>query len=1394
MSGPRLGAVLLVTVLLCMGLVPGRASARYPRVARDAQGIWVATDEALIQIVDELFNFYGAADGLPSDRVRMVAPDDREVWAATPRGLARMDRNSRRWEAFHAPDPLPSDDVYSVAVDDRYAWVATARGLVRWDKLGKRWEPFGQEQGPGANPVYDVLSLGRTVWFASQTAVYRFDRQTGEWRTYGPAEGLTVGPVTEMLQLGESLWLLGAGGLARFDLRSAAINVFNEDSGLPSPLVTAFAQVAGEIWIGTDRGLVVYQPGSDAISKFLYKKGMPPGEVVGIEVAMPYVWVATDQGLGRFNTMTRVWEEKREEDGLHPGAILGTALSGSLLVLLFPDAFQGYLAQRDDWLTYPLADVWSGKAAGAADRSPWRFNLELMATGDGSLTWSGDSFDHSEQIVPDIRLGVGRALEGGRSLDASVRLDFGDATTSGIREYDAELRFRGNDTDTLRELIVSDELRLKDVEDQHDLVEDAWLEGVGVYQRMGDAKGREVDPVTVEAEAGLRRGVRTREYFRGTIDYTFQLAHPYVTPRSEVVKVDGEIMDRDVDYIVTHTTGQLTFLNPDRVNALSLIEVTYTWEQIPRKDTASRSILEMLPWDNEIGGFTRSGSPTYVTDESGLYAQINGAAPKYLDRGWMESVFQDYIQGSSSLAIQIHDMGDPANALEIFDYDRPISYVVLWDEPDSTALLDESLPSSYAVKMRMDRYYVELSIDEKSKSAEILIGLFAQAVRTKGDLEGTRLDRLRPLTGRVRLGVNPTDNFGVGVGYLGGSDLEDAGVMARTGAIRRTFHMGTVDLWTKHKLGSGAWGGELSSFFQAAEGTSTQGLAEEVSGGAVSGDVVYNSQALTLRLDGEAHSRDHEAGSTRDTPLGTFMGDVRADATLSPVRWLRLRVLYDHERSRLAPELSPTGSSSGTGINENLLGKLTFMRAKWPTVWFLAGRSVLEGGGHSDEKLRLAGSLEYDLAHGLLDGLGLKKLAVKAYFDHSDNEVPVLVDEHNPLLDPTGRLRWLALGSSPGTAQNMRFELKFAPTATEDAYARFERKTFEPDAAVLAASASGEEPLALPLEAWELIMGAASRWLPGLVPTFNGKLTYREGRELSGDYFQNAQAILAGQLEMFPGRWWEPLGSTMLSVGYGFTNAEEAGGALGTGGRVDWMKAVHLVKHQVEAKGSVGNYDDVLRFESRSKWWTVREGETQEETERYFEILNRITYRPVYTSPITLRLDYAQLEQRNPEDGQLGSIRSLIPSLEWERRWSHDFVTKLRLEVPWRTLDHAWDEVRERSLTYAEWSIKPWLEIRLRLKELTADSQLRLALRAYHQWIRPFDLPASGDSGAETARELYAAVWLDWDSPGAFLLRLGAVYQWRVCEELDLADPIAAAEECRSVHNLQPSIKLIARF
>ena len=1383
--------LLIIAVFLFLPFLVN-ASTRYPKAVTDSKGTWIATDEALVQINGDLWIFHTSKDGLPSDRVRALALDTREIWAATPHGLGRMDRNSGRWEVFLSPDFLPSDNVLSIEIDEHFVWSGTDKGAVKYSKSEREWTIVTNTNGPGTNPVYDIKTMGQNVWFATENGVYIYSRLTQKWQYLGIEVGFTFGAVFEIIHFGKNLWFICKNGLIRYDLRTEAVSTYNKENGLLSSNITGFSSIKGDIWIGSDKGIQVYNPGSDSISSFIYSKGMPKGAVTGIEVSLPWVFVSTDLGLGIFNTLQNVWSSKNKQDGLESTVIQGLILAGTSLIILEPDYFQSYNIPKDEWLSYSILDIYSGQKASLKKSSNVNYNMEFTMSSEGSYTESSGKWNKSAQLIPEIRLGAGASLNGDRSLDASMHLDGGDlmpdiekvvkdssiysgdvfingseAKFTGIREYDFELRYHSNEkNDNIKEVIVSDELPMHNKETENNLLDSTWLEGAGGYMHFGNNKNRKKDPITVDVEAGVKRGIRYREFFRGSLDMTYRLEKQYIIHGSDFVKVDGMIFERGVDYIITHTTGQLTFLNPDRINALSLIEITYSYEQIPHKATGGSSILEMLPRDNELGEFTRDGSPTYITDESGLYYKIDGAAPKYIDRGWMESVFMKYSESSTSVEVNIHDMDNTENAKDIFNYDQPVSYIALFEEPDAVALLDQSLPSGYAVKMVMDKYYVELSIDEKSRSSEILITLFAQAIKSKGDLSGTLIDSLRPMIGRIHTSYNPFDNFGIGGGFIATKDLDNNNITDKFGTLPKQSELALLDFTSNNQFGSN----KLDSFFQIGGSRLKYEGNNHITGKAASGNVIFNSQSFNMRVDGEMHSKNFNTLGNRQTPFGTFAGNLRADSTLKPVRWLSLRLLYDHERSYLSLENSNL-SGNDYGTTENIMSKLSIIKSNWPTIWILAGRSILKGADLKDEKLRFAGSMEYDLAKGLLNGFRFRKLALKAYADYSNNEVKLPEDSQ---IDLPGLLK-----STPSTAENQRVELMAAPTNTEDGYLRFERKIYNPKE-----GDSNEE--VNPLETWEMVMGAASRYIEGIVPTFNGKMTYYKGSKNEESVSESAQALLSGQLDLFLGRWINSLSSTMLSLGYGYTNAEEA---------EDKIMDIHLQKHQIEGRFASGKYDDLFRLESRGKWWIIKEDETLADTERYSELINRLTYRPIYTSPVTLRFNYGKLEQLY--ENKWGTTNSILPSLEWERRWSRKFLSRIRMETSLRSFKNVYNENLDLKITYEEWTIKPLTEFRLHIHDFWNKSMLRLNLRLTSQWIDWFD---KGGLGAEKSWELTSSLYLNWEKAGSFITRIGINYTRHNC--IEFIDETAGAKKCNNgldnghitYNKFEPSMKIIAKF
>jgi len=143
------------------------------------------------------------------------------------------------------------------------------------------------------------------------------------------------------------------------------------------------------------------------------------------------------------------------------------------------------------------------------------------------------------------------------------------------------------------------------------------------------------------------------------------------------------------------------------------------------------SLASRLPANNEIDTWRLSESPAVISSDTALYNQIDGGAPKYIDRGWLSCVYATFQQGAGSVYVAIHDMGSPDNAQSIFLIDLPPSRIQIDDLP--SAVVDTGLPGAYKANAYAGQYYIEISCDERSDAALAYIQRFAVVTMNRCD-------------------------------------------------------------------------------------------------------------------------------------------------------------------------------------------------------------------------------------------------------------------------------------------------------------------------------------------------------------------------------------------------------------------------------------------------------------------------------------------------------------------------------------------------------------------------------------------------------------------------------------------------------------------------------------
>jgi hypothetical protein len=137
------------------------------------------------------------------------------------------------------------------------------------------------------------------------------------------------------------------------------------------------------------------------------------------------------------------------------------------------------------------------------------------------------------------------------------------------------------------------------------------------------------------------------------------------------------------------------------------------------------SLTGLLPADNEIESWGQTDKPLVLKTEVDLYNQIDGAGPKYLDRGWQGAVEANYGQAGQSIYVAIHDMGNAENAQAIFDFNSPISGTTVSGLDNVIIYKGAATCDGSAVA---GRYYVQVNIDDGTDAASASVVAFLVAI------------------------------------------------------------------------------------------------------------------------------------------------------------------------------------------------------------------------------------------------------------------------------------------------------------------------------------------------------------------------------------------------------------------------------------------------------------------------------------------------------------------------------------------------------------------------------------------------------------------------------------------------------------------------------------------
>jgi hypothetical protein len=1270
-------AALAVAAVVLLWAAPLRA--RTPEIATDPRdGVWIAQDDKFIfQTIDRWSVFSAGAT------VNKLVVDQSILWIATDDGVIRFDIGSQKSTKLTMDDGLPSQRISTVAFDDQYVWFGTNKGLVRYRKIDRALKIYDESNGLPSKVITYSVTIGRQVWFATRAGIAYYSPDVDGLRSFGEADGLASGDVAEVFQFGADLWCRTDVGLSRFRIQQRVFNNF-PTTLMGAQQIRVMAPDGENMWLGTDNGLWLFEGASDTIRVFPQQEALGSKTIVGVEPSASYIYFTTDKEILQYNKLTLAIRRFSAAEGiLRQEGSTGTLSTGKFVTVMFSDAAVMFNVSLDQW-TYRAIATTASSAKKTTARLFGQLELEQP--------FNGETRDKANSYATAIGgVGFGRQLDKDRSLNGSVYLDYGQLNAGGIRDLQYKIEYLGNQTDLVREVRVEDKLKYRYLEEGLD--RQLLVQGAHVELATPGAEPK----AKLDVEAGFRRGQVVRDFLTGPRRDVYQLSQKYILPGTDRIYVDGELLNNGTDYTIVYPTGQLTFLTPERVDDLSVVTVEYERDLMPKKSLGALSLQQRLPASNEIGAWSLSGTPTLVSTDSALYNQIDGGAPKYIDLGWVASVYATYQQSSGSIAISIHNMGTSENAQQIFNRYLPPSRIAISSisdpaNPKSTipnAVVDMGLSTAYAATAFVDQYYIEVSIDDRSDAALVYVKTFTLQILNRGTLVTDNLgDAFKEMLLAARGAVSPMSGMEVGarvveLQQLSGTSYTDAnGLPAET----RPSHLtsGIVDGRYQTKVGEG---GLLTSYAELGGSHDSNGARPD--GMAGMGFVRMSSARLEGTVSGRLNTENwtpvghtspsvpDATGATQrtwnDARLGTLRDETQLNATAYPYAWLPVTALFTRQRAWL-----PDGTE-GTGVLQHAIARVQLNRAGLPATTLQFGSTEFDNPNQLQvHRLQGSAQTDYDLAQ-ILSFTHIKRFNVRALYSLSQAET-----------DKDGTY------SYGDRVRLIRLEGKLSPTVTESVNALFRSRDVGRQTDV-------DGPYWRSIYHWELLSGAQSTIIPGLVPKLNYNLFYDDCRVQTGcvpsDNGSSSTSNPAGSVSDASSLWSNtgPKGSAGAAFGPGplaltgpsRTVTGSVGGTLGIYPGQWWSKlgplafvpGVTVGDSEASVEGVKTQYSRTYDYVSTEVWGGRRleltfyqryrytnETATAEQTASMTQLQNRIVYRPIFTSPITLLANYEKDRVLNDATalaagaGPEREKQSLNNTLEWLMRWSQLLTTRARLK------------------------------------------------------------------------------------------------------------------------------------
>lgn len=208
-------------------------------ITQDGSGnMWFGTFNGLSKFNGSNWTTYTTANGLWENRIRRVAANNNDIWAAyfTQLGIAHFDGSV--WTNYNMSDGISSNEITAIDFDDTgNPWIAARTGINYFN--GVSWDTFPITiDAPTSYSTDMVVDANGDIWLGAYGSISwiglaRF--RDGVWSSYRTGNGLLNDEVDYIAinQARDEIWFNGAG---------AGVTRLNQFYGLDEKLYLPFSR------------------------------------------------------------------------------------------------------------------------------------------------------------------------------------------------------------------------------------------------------------------------------------------------------------------------------------------------------------------------------------------------------------------------------------------------------------------------------------------------------------------------------------------------------------------------------------------------------------------------------------------------------------------------------------------------------------------------------------------------------------------------------------------------------------------------------------------------------------------------------------------------------------------------------------------------------------------------------------------------------------------------------------------------------------------------------------------------------------------------------------------------------------------------------------------------